>query len=974
MDMEEAREKIKSLVKDFSENPKYWDSKPEEDIKFQFIEPLFEALGWERKEISKESRVLKGRADYILKNGNQELLVVEAKKTNVPLTEDEGRQAVSYAYHRKIKFAVLTNFKYLRVYHALSNIKNIDKNLLRVNKDYFRLEFKEFIEKFDILWLLSKESFEKGEINKLLSSKDEKLNKPIDVNILNDLLNIRGWLSKDLKSKKMHLSQEDIDEVVQIFIDRLIFIRSVEDRGLEPANYLKSLESDVRQQRVKLQLFPYILDKFEEFNKKYDSKLFENGLLEKEGAFSDDVLRKVILTLYFGSENNQERYLFDQIPGDLFGSIYEQYLGTILAGTEKRVKLDSLSGKRKKMGIYYTPSYIVDYIVKNTVHEYIKDKSIDEILEVNILDPACGSGSFLIRAFQEVCDVVEEKLKQGERGSKIVFKNYLDRLNLGQKIEILRNCIYGVDLDEKAVELARLNLLLKVLEGENQDTKVSKLPNLTNVKCGNSLIDDPKVSDRAFKWESEFRDVFANGGFDVVVGNPPYVRIQTLDKKDVDYFNKKYVSPEKNYDIYILFIELGYKLLKKEGKLGFILSNKFFTADYGKNIRNFIVEKRGLNKIIDFKDYQIFDNASTYTCLLFLYNEKNEKFSYNTPRGIGKLKMSILDDNSLEESLLILPKKDSAWSFSANNFLEIMNKLNKVELKLKDISSSIFQGMVTGADRFYFVKILGEEKDKLIIKNNLSDKKYLIEKEIVKKLLKGREIREWFVKWEGYSVLYPYNLSGEKPRLIEINEIKEKYPLFFKYLKDYETELKSREENKFKDEKNWYKFGRTQNIDKFKHKKIMTQVLSNSNKFVLDYSGEYYFVGGGNAGGYGIILNDDNKDKYEFITSILNSNLLEFYLKRISTCFRGGYYSYGKRFIETLPIRLPSPAQEKRIISLVEQMLSLQKKYHDEKTIGHEKERLKSQIDAVDYEIDEEVYKLYGITDEEKKIIEGSGK
>src|SRR3989344_4265357 len=365
---EEAKEKLKQLIKNFSDGEKYWDSKPEEDIKYQFIEPLFEdVLGWNRKEISKEQRVLKGRADYILKNGNQEVLVVEAKKTNVHLSEEEGRQAVSYAYHRKIKFAVLTNFKHIRVYHALSNIKRIDDNLLKVNKDYFRLEYKEFLDKFDVLWLLSRESFENGEINKLLSSKDEKLNKPIDANILEDLLNIRKWLSTELKSKKNYLDQETIDEIVQTLIDRLIFIRSVEDRKLEPMNYLRSLESDVRQQRIKLQLFPYLLQEFRKFNKKYDSKLFEEGLVEKEGSFSDDVLRKVILTLYFGSKNDQDRYLFDQIPGDLFGAIYEQYLGTILQGTEKRVKLDSKSGKRKEMGIYYTPSYIVDYIVKNTV-------------------------------------------------------------------------------------------------------------------------------------------------------------------------------------------------------------------------------------------------------------------------------------------------------------------------------------------------------------------------------------------------------------------------------------------------------------------------------------------------------------------------------------------------------------------------------------------------------------------------------
>ncbi len=462
---EEAKERVKQLVKEFSEIPKsYLDTMPEEDIKRLFITPLLEALGWNKFDILSESKVLKGRADYVLKIGNTGFLVVEAKKTNVSLAEEEGRQCVSYAYHSKIKFAVLTNFKRLRVYHALSNIKDIDKNLLKIQNAPFRLEFEEYLEKFDWLWLLSKESFQNGEINKLLSARDERINKPIDKKLLEDLLKVREWLSKELKSKRNDLDDGIIDEIIQILIDRFIFIRSVEDRGLEGSGFLLGLSQSVKKQEIKLQMFPYLLEKFIYLNKKYDSKLFEPGLVEKEGAFSDEVLHKVIKSLYFGVEDNQSKYMFDQIPGDIFGNIYEQYLGTILAGTGKRVKLDSKSGKRKKMGIYYTPSYIVDYIVKNTVGEYIKDKKIDEILDVKIMDPACGSGSFLTRAFKEICSIIREKLNKGDEGSKSLFKKpkeELKDLNLGQKIEILRNCIYGVDLDEKAVELARLNLLFK---------------------------------------------------------------------------------------------------------------------------------------------------------------------------------------------------------------------------------------------------------------------------------------------------------------------------------------------------------------------------------------------------------------------------------------------------------------------------------------------------------------------------------
>ncbi len=588
---------------------------------------------------------------------------------------------------------------------------------------------------------------------------------------------------------------------------------------------------------------------------------------------------------------------------------------------------------------------------------------MDEILKIKIVDPACGSGSFLIKAFSKMCEIVEERLKKGEKSKewKSTFQEWKEKLSLGEKTTILKNCIYGVDLDEKAVELAQLNLLLKLLEEETRDTKKKILPTMKdNIKNGNSLISDSRF-DKAFNWNAQFPDVFRAGGFDVVVGNPPYVRIQTLNKKEVNYFNQNYKTPEKNYDIYILFVEKGYNLLREKGLLGYILPNKFFSADYGKGLRNFLTENKAIKKILDFRDYQVFENATTYTCLLFLSKIENKEIIYCMPKDVHKLNAGILAGDGLSCSLQEQPKQDLTWSFSDKATSEIFNKLDKIKIRLGDVASSIFQGMVTGADRFYFVKVIDEKGDRLIVKNNLKDKKYEIEKEIVKKLLKGKEIRKWHVLWEGYSVLYPYDLKQEKAKLIELLDLKQKYPLFYSYLRDYEKELKSREKNKFKDDKNWHKFGRTQNVDKFKHKKIMTQVLSNSNKFTLDADGEYYFVGGGNAGGYGIILNDEYNNNYEIILGLLNSKVLEFYLKNISTQFRGGYYSYAKRFIERLPIKLPSEPQAQKIKELVERIIQF-----------HKEGRAEQDIKNVDYEIDEEVYKLYGITDEERKVIEES--
>jgi len=891
---EQAKEKLKQLIQDFKEGEKYWDTKPEEDIKHQFIEPLFEdILGWDRKNISKEARVLKGRADYILKLGNQEVLVIEAKKTNVSLTSDEGRQAVSYAYHRKIKFAVLTNFKYIRVFHALSNIKDIDRNLLKVDKDYFRLSYDQLLDKFDTLWLLSKESFEKGEINKLLSAKDEKLNKSIDESILEDLLQFREWLSKDLKKVKMSLSKEQIDEIVQMLIDRLIFMRSVEDRGLEPKNFLLGLVDSVRNGTTEKNLWALLKEKFVSFDKEYNSKLFAEGLLEKEGFFDEQTLVKVIRGLYFGTKESQSRYMFDEIPGDLLGSIYEQYLGTILQGTEKRVKLEEGSAKRKKMGIYYTPSYIVDYIVKNTVGEYIKDKSIDEILEAKIVDPACGSGSFLIRAFQEFCNVIEERLKNGQKSKSPTFKIYKERLNLAQKASILTNCIYGVDLDEKAVELAQLNLLLKILEEESPETHKLLLPNLReNIKCGNSLIDDARVSDRAFKWEAQFPQVFKSGGFDVVVGNPPYFKIHEDDPiKKTEIFNE---IKSGMMNISAIFINKAFYLTKKEGVVGMIVPKMLAFTESWEKIRKKILTKSSLITVVDagkaFEDVLL---EQVIFCLKKEYSISNKiKIGEIYENDVIKENIELKQELFVKDNKIYLEPEKLAYS--------IKEKMEKEKLKLGDVSE-IFLGLgIQGLDNF--------------IENP---------KKGYKKALGGNDIQRWNIRGCWY-----YDENSKE---------------LLKYKKQ---------------------------MEKFYRPKIVAQRIvahiRDHIKITAAYDKEGLFTFNTVTN---ILVNNDNYDS-QFILLLINSNLIQYYTYKFIYQNAIRSMDFYEAYAKQIPIPTADIKIQKKLISLIENMKDIETKIKS--VSGSEKERLEKQIKNIDYEIDEEVYKLYGITEEEKKIIEES--
>jgi tRNA1(Val) A37 N6-methylase TrmN6 len=890
MDKESAKLEVEEIVRKFLSIPKNErDSMPEEKIKSWFIEPLFEALGWNRYDMSKEERILKGRADYVVRIGNQDKLVIEAKKTNVGLNEEEGRQAVSYAHHKNIKFAVLTNFARIRVFHALSNIKNIDKNLLKDKTDYLRFNCEDFVKDFDRLWLLSRESFEQGEINKLLENVDKKLIKPIDESILTDLLQYREWLSKDLKSKRSYLEDSQIDEVVQILIDRLIFMRSVEDRGLEAKDFLLKIINDVEKGFTDMNLWAVLKAQFQRFDKTYNSKLFQDGILEKEGFFDNRVLVKVIKGLYYGTQDHQERYMFDEIPVDLLGSIYEQYLGIVLRGTEKRVKLDLLSKKRKKMGIYYTPSYIVDYIVKNTIGEYIKNKSIDEILDIKVIDPACGSGSFLIRAFQELINIIEERLKNGEKSKKYqnTFKEWKGKLSLGEKTTILTNCIYGVDLDEKAVELAQLNLLLKILEEETRETRKRVLPTMKdNIKNGNSLISDSRF-DKAFNWNAQFPKI-KEGGFDIVIGNPPYVDYSKI--KGTDYFNKIYESSKVNnnvvkYNLFQLFIEKSIRLLKEGGMFGFINPNTYLSTQNAFALRKLILEETSLKKIIDVSHLRVFKDASTYPVITIFKNGKEKK---------NKLGVAVIDDEKdLVEELKLNEinqeefEKDKKLNFmisSNEENKEIMRKLDSCD-KLKDYQETFVWGSsITG-----FAKHKAKEKEK--------DKKY-------SPVIQTRDIKKYCIEW--------------KEEYIE-NKI-------------YSDKLK----------------------ELFKKKKLVIARVTKGVQATIDNKG--YYVGKSS------ILIPKDKDLFEILLAIINSKLINYYykMKFETTHMAGGYIRFDIPYLKLLPIKLPDEKQAEKIKELVKRMMELCEKKDEQ------------QIKNVDYEINEEIYKLYEITGKEKEVIEKS--
>jgi type I restriction-modification system DNA methylase subunit len=525
---DDAKRKTESLVHKYKQELEKGRLKSynEENTKKGFITPLFRALGWDVEnieEVSNEDRVSKGRVDYAFRLGGIPKLFVEAKALNKGLDEaKDADQAINYAWHKGSTWAVLTNFETLAIYNAEVKEKSIS------DCQFIRLSCDQFVEQFSKLWWLSKPAFQQNLLDKEAITWGKKRRRTkVDQQLLEELMYYRELLSKDIlkKNQQKSLSQEELDESVQRILDRLIFIRTTEDRQIEPPTLMPKIrEARDKQNSNFIKELNLI---FRLFDKNYNSKLFYPHVSEKL-EIDNEILFKVISGLY-ESKDGLIHYDFSAIDADVLGSIYEQYLSHILKKTEKRARVDSEVAHKKGQGIYYTPIFVVDYIVRNTVGALLAARAKQDIERIRVLDMSCGSGSFLIKAF----DLLDQYWMQKDKNysqTKLDISNETARIT--RKIQILKNNIYGVDLDPKAVEIAQLNLLLKAAE-----TKY-RLPDLReNIKCGNSLVNQSLSEEvRAFNWNKEFPEILGEGGFDIIVGNPPYVQVEQIGRGLKEYY------------------------------------------------------------------------------------------------------------------------------------------------------------------------------------------------------------------------------------------------------------------------------------------------------------------------------------------------------------------------------------------------------------------------------------------------------
>lgn len=1004
-DVASLREELQSLILKFEKDKTHYLSKgyPEAQVRVDFLNPMFEALGWdianraqrpphERDVIVELSPELTGRPDYNFRIDGITKLFVEAKAPSEDLDSVKHiLQAKTYAWSTKeVYFVILTDFEEFKLYDASlkPSLKFPNEGLV------FDLTYEDYLDNVEKLWELSKQRVFEGSLEALLPRdvKSKRLRIPPDKSFLEDLTVWRTKLARDIHRRNPHFDVKLLNDVVQRLLDRIVFIRIAEDRRIRRDRELWDIVALWNAQGKRKPIMAHLIDLFHQVNEDLNGDIFKRHACEKADVDSG-LLAEIIESLYFP----KSRYRFEAIGVELLGSIYERYLGNTIRVTPKRAYVEEKPEVRKAGGVYYTPKYIVDYIVRSTVGKLIEMKTPKQIERIRILDPACGSGSFLLGAYQYLIDYHLRWYREHPKEAKTLhlFPYYEVSpeeytLPLKEKAKILRNNIFGVDIDPQAVEITMMSLYLKALEGERGllPKKQQLLPPLSNnIKCGNSLIDfdifeqgrlfDEETKSRInpFDWHSKssgFGKVMEKGGFDVVIGNPPYVRIQAMKEwapVEVEYYKTRYTSASKgNYDIYVVFVEKGISLLNPKGRLGFIMPHKFFQAKYGESLRDIISKGKHLSEIVHFGHQQVFEGATTYTCLIF--------FDKAGRRQAHFIKVNNIDEwikgNGKEEGNI--PARSitkSEWDFVVGKQAALFNKLNKSKIKLGDVAD-VFVGLQTSADDVFIMDFIEELPEALRLKSRSLDSEWILEKGLLFPLVSGTDVKRYDPLPARQYILFPYKVSDTAIELIPFKSISENYPNTASYLQANKKRLEEREKGKSKGA-SWYGYIYLKNLRRQSLSKICVPRLVDLLHATYDAKGNYFLD---NVDVNGITLKNEFQGQgMKYLIALLNSKLLQWFFPFISAPFRGGWYSANRQFISKLPIHtidfnnLQEKALHDKVVLLVDRMLEL----HERKATlpsSAEKDRVDREISITDEKIDGIVYELYGITDNEREIVE----
>lgn len=922
---ETAYAEIEKLVQKFRNLPvRERKAMNEHATRQGFILPMFRALGWDIdnvNEVNPEEKVSRGFVDFSFRIGNVPRYFLETKKLDEDLNKLQWvQQAIDYAWTKSVTWALLSDFEGLIVFNAEAKADN------PYQSRFLDFTYEDYLPRFEQLWWLSREQTLLGRLD-TEADKFGRINKrlPVSQELFTDLKKWRQSLFNDIKAYTM-LAEGDVDNAVLHLLNRLIFIRTAEDRLVEP-NRLQALVRELKEKKQIRNLAAELSKLFREMDGVYNSELFaphfSEGLDITPGTLED-----VINGLY---ARNFVRYNFAALEADVLGTVYEQYLGAVVAEQSEQEPTKARKGakqlplvesgmtvqerrkKRKSQGIYYTPSFVTKYIVQQTVGKYLEENGYNPSKPPRILDMACGSGSFLIEAF-DVVDKFVMNLRQQTREVSETSR-VLDR---ARQLEVLTNCIYGVDKDKQALEVARLNLLLRALHSRE------KLPTLKNFHLGDSL--------RPETWEMGFPEVMKDGGFDIIIGNPPYVRAENMAREDRDYFmSGAFASAYGRFDIFILFVESAINLLKENGRLGFIVPRALLNQNYARELRKIILDCCTIEQIVDFGKISIFDQAAIDTCIIILKKAKQNKMQLlvitpvDEPSDLTNVSLNHVDQDEFANT--------PQFAFRLNlNTLAV----SLVE-KIKEIS--LFVGDICYVD----MGLIAYYKGKDVV--GVSSKESYISPKANRKFSKpyaeGKDLADRYFPLLSNRFIWYEPSSMHRP----------KFPELFETQKIVVSKITGEQGLRATLDENGIYVESTLNCC------VLSVDIASTGRPSLES------------------IESSKKYSLKYLLGIMNSKPIGWYYKQL--LMRSlDVYPDNVRQVPIRRIDFAKPTEKAahdEIVSLVEKMLALQKEKqsYTSKLYDDEIQAVERQIAHVDGEINQRVYRLYGLTEEEIGIVEG---
>lgn len=972
-----APQTIVELIERFDRNRAAYksDQYNEARLRIEFLNPFFEALGWDinnkqgyaeaYKDVIYEDAIKIGGAtkapDYCFRIGGTRKFFVEAKKPAINLKEasDPAFQLRRYAWSAKLPLSILTDFEEFAIYDC--RVKPDREDRAAIARIVY-LPYTDYVQRWDeIAAIFSREAILKGSFDTYAeATKGKRGTTEVDAAFLQEIESWREMLARHLALRNKTLSQRELNFAVQMTIDRIIFLRICEDRGIEEYERLKALLKGPN-------VYKRLCAIFQEADDRYNSGLF-HFQKEKDNpeapdtltlslVIDDKPLKDIFKRLYYP----ESPYEFSVLPIVVLGQVYEQFLGRVIRLTSSHhVEIEEKPEVRKAGGVYYTPTFIVDYIIQNTLSKLLEGKKPGvrgSASKIKIVDPSCGSGSFLIGAYQYLLDwhrdrYVEEgpdkhrkELYQGAGGQWL--------LTTQEKKRILLNSIYGVDIDPQAVEVTKLSLLLKVLEGESNQSLVAQLslfkeralPDLDrNIKCGNSLIgtdfydivqmslldEEEQYRINVFDWASAFPDVFSGNepGFDVVIGNPPYdvmekergasswphMVLGDYGKKRLDY------APALGgkLNLFRFFLVRSLALTRQGGYFGMIMPLALL-GDISCSYTRRHLMLSGREVIADCfpqKDnpnYRIFHGAKLSTVVI-------------TCERTGSI---------AEESASILVHVYPRNSFN-DPYRECYIRL--VDTKLLDPKHTPIP-LVDAHTWAVCLRIYTAPK-----------------------IMRLGEIKEFAVT------------RGEINQTVYRSFIKDS-PDLARLLKGVEVGRYHLQERLSQGHREWFdeqEFLRIHTVKPIvNHQRIATQRITGVDErlriVATLINPPAYFADSTNS----ITLGTPSPYRLEYLLGLLNSFLFQWRFKFTST-----NNNVGTNELEAMPFRtinFSDPADKAyhdRLVEHVKQMLSLYKRLSEART-PRDKTVMQQQIDVTNRQIDRLVYELYGLTEEEVKIVEG---